>query len=574
MKNTVSFLDKLPDIHEVYHSFGRKAVQARAKNYVIYCRKSLEDHDRKSIPTQLKQCVELARREELNVIGIISEQKSARKYGRPKFTNLLNAINGTEKLECLDPLSGYKQQKGQRPDGIIAWHPDRLSRNMRDAGEIIEMLDEEKLIDLKFAVYAFHNDASGKEHLAMEFARAKGYSDHLQDNVLRGTIAQEMQGKRTKNLPPAFTIIDDEKDPDHLKIIASEYHRYWRDAYRWKLEGKTNGEIAELMMQAGYEPMHQYGGRMRKTAVDKDHVGGHLKNPLHCGWLVPKKSKEPRKADLNELYPDCYNGEEFPVVVTVEDFKRVNPELFSDTAKKPRQHRRQGSYALSGKVYCKIRHDAGVAPFGMTGQTPRGGSKKLSPRFTCQRCKPSHSVNMDDLFEAIAKKIKNLKPTERDHKKFVFAMWEQYQEDLQEEDATRRQLATLKGENEQELKDARATKLNMQFSRKKVSKEDFELIEEEIKSLTVEQKNLQKREAFLNQESLDRYNDLEAFLELTKNASSWWKKANDEQKRRMADTLLLNVEVEGNEVAKVSLKEQFEKWLKRPKDGDGGRWKT
>jgi DNA invertase Pin-like site-specific DNA recombinase len=105
-------------------------------------------------------------------------------------------------------------RKKPRPDGIIAWLPDRLARNMRDAGEIIELLDSGQLADLKFPMYAFHNDSSGKEHLAMEFARAKAYSDHLQDNVLRGLIEQELKGRGTRPLPPAYTVIEDEDSAD------------------------------------------------------------------------------------------------------------------------------------------------------------------------------------------------------------------------------------------------------------------------------------------------------------------------------------------------------------------------
>lgn len=98
------FLDQLPDIREVQFSFGRRAKEQVAKNYVIYCRKSDERDDRTSIPAQLKQCIELARREGLNVIGVIKEQKSARHRGRAKFNNLLSAIKGEEPLLYLEPL--------------------------------------------------------------------------------------------------------------------------------------------------------------------------------------------------------------------------------------------------------------------------------------------------------------------------------------------------------------------------------------------------------------------------------------------------------------------------------------
>ena len=40
-------------------------------------------------------------------------------------------------------------------DGIISYHPDRLSRNMKEAGEIIEMVDLEQIQDLHFKTYQF-----------------------------------------------------------------------------------------------------------------------------------------------------------------------------------------------------------------------------------------------------------------------------------------------------------------------------------------------------------------------------------------------------------------------------------
>jgi DNA invertase Pin-like site-specific DNA recombinase len=241
------------------------------------------------------------------------------------------------------------------PDGIIAWLPDRLARNMRDAGEIIEMLDAQHLKDLRFVMYSFHNDSSGKEHLAMEFARAKAYSDHLQDNVLRGTIPQEIKGRMTRPLPPAFSWEKNAKSADYLKIIPSKFHEHWRNVFRWKLAGKTNEDIATLLRDAGYADRKEYMTKKKTTKIihvkiDGKYVGRHMKNPLHCGLLVTgEDSKEPRRADLNELYPQEFNGEPFPIVVTLADFKKVNPELFSDTAKKGLQQRRRSKYPLGAR---------------------------------------------------------------------------------------------------------------------------------------------------------------------------------------------------------------------------------
>ena len=101
------FIDQLPDIRDVQFTHGRKARDEKGKNYVIYCRQSDESDDRnKSIPDQLVQCINVAKRDGLNVIGIVQEQISARHFGRPKFGNLIRAIKGEEPLnpKYVEPL--------------------------------------------------------------------------------------------------------------------------------------------------------------------------------------------------------------------------------------------------------------------------------------------------------------------------------------------------------------------------------------------------------------------------------------------------------------------------------------
>jgi len=564
------FIDQLPDIRDVQFTFGRKARDQKAKNYVIYCRKSDEKDDRTSIPQQIKQCWDLAEREGLHVIGVISEQKSARHFGRPKFSNLIYAIKDGKPLMCLDVDKASKH----RPDGIIAWKPDRLARNMRDAGEVIELLDAGLLLDLKFVMYSFHNDSSGKEHLAMEFARAKAYSDHLQDNVLRGLIGQEMRGRGTRPLPPAFTTVDNEDSEDYLKIIPSPLHHHWRNAYRWKLEGKTNDQIAALMVADGYESYYTRKKnkvkRTLKAKVDGDYVGRHLKKALHCGlYVAGEKSKEPRRADLNELYPLEFNGEPFPLVVSVEDFKKINPNLFSDTAKNGLKTKRRSNYPLAGKVVCSIRRTQNL-PANLHGATPKGGSLLPSPRFTCDHCNPSHSVNLIELFKAVGEKLKEIKMTEREHKLFVVTAWVRYQSDVAQEQETRSHIAALKGNNTQEITRAREELNSMRHGTPRGTVEEIEVQKNKLKRLGEEQDDLLSREKKLNEDSLARYNELDAFLELSKNASQWWKKAGDEEKIRMGELLILNAVIEGNKVASVSLAEPFAGWAKRYKTNDGG----
>ncbi|MEK7137774.1 MAG: hypothetical protein AAB853_05845 [Patescibacteria group bacterium] len=73
----------------------------------------------------------------------------------------------------------------------------------------------------------------------------------------------------------------------------------------------------------------------------------------------------------------------------------------------------------------------------------------------------------------------------------------------------------------------------------------------------------------IGKKSMQLYNDLDAFLELCKNGSHYWKKALDDKKRILADMIVSNVMVDGDKVASVTLTPQFEEWAKRSKTDDG-----
>lgn len=571
------FIDLLPEVKDVQYEFSRRGIDRKARNYVIYCRESDEDRDStQSIPAQEELCVRLAESQELNVLQVVREKKSARHDNRPAFGNLIRAIKGDEALIGLTAA----QRKLGRPDGIIAWHPDRLSRNMRDGGEIIELLDDEMILDMRFVAYSFHNDSSGKEHLAMEFARAKGYSDLLEDNVLRGTMRQELMGKKTKHLPPAYDFIrGNKRDHDHLKIIASQLHRFWRMAYAWKLEGKTDVQVAQLLKDNGYQAWREYRdkhGKKRKeqVRVNKDYVGRHLDNPIHCGLLIPETSDQLRKVDLNEVYRNRYN-EEFPVCVTLDEFKFLYPNKFSDTASGLSRPGRRTDRPLSGKVLCKTQLEADNLAT-MSYAPSKGGTKKPAHRFFCSRCK-YHSINIKDVFDAVEGKIKEVKISEREHKKFVITHWSQYEAERQQFLYSKRQIQSLKASNDDDIEFQRSILRGMEYGPKPASDDEINSQKLDLQRLEREAVDLIEREKNLVEESIEQYYDTEAFLKLAKDGYLLWKKADENKKRDLGDLLVLNVIVEGGKVALVTLNEPFEGWskdLKEKKIDDGGQYWT
>lgn len=64
-------------------------------------------------------------------------------------------------------------------------------------GEIINMVDEGVIQDLKFATHHFTNDASGKMLLGIAFVLSKEFSDKLYTDVARGTRRRLNQEGKT-----------------------------------------------------------------------------------------------------------------------------------------------------------------------------------------------------------------------------------------------------------------------------------------------------------------------------------------------------------------------------------------
>lgn len=149
--------------------------------YAIYARKSTlgEDRQERSIGDQIKDCVTREiQPNQLNVVQTVEEKCSAKEPDiRPKFRQLVEDV------------------KSGLIDGIISWHPDRLSRNMKEAGEHIDLLDKGILKDLRFATSTFENSPTGKMLLGISFVLSKQYSEHLSESVSRGNKHKTEDGK-------------------------------------------------------------------------------------------------------------------------------------------------------------------------------------------------------------------------------------------------------------------------------------------------------------------------------------------------------------------------------------------
>src|SRR3989338_4609974 len=102
--------------------------------YCLYARKSTESEEKQvlSIDSQIKEMLQLAEREGLEVVTMKRESHSAKETGqRPVFNEIIEELN-----------------QGKF-NGILTWAPDRISRNAGDLGRIVDLMDSGKLHEIR-----------------------------------------------------------------------------------------------------------------------------------------------------------------------------------------------------------------------------------------------------------------------------------------------------------------------------------------------------------------------------------------------------------------------------------------
>src|ERR1700733_6570347 len=135
---------------EIYKSaqtgFANVAIAQKIK-YCLYARKSTESDEKQalSIESQVKEMLQIAEREGLDIVDIRRESHSAKDSGqRPVFKELLEDIRRT------------------RFNGILTWAPDRLSRNAGDLGSMVDLMDQKLLVEIRTYGQQFRNSPNEK----------------------------------------------------------------------------------------------------------------------------------------------------------------------------------------------------------------------------------------------------------------------------------------------------------------------------------------------------------------------------------------------------------------------------
>lgn len=139
--------------------------------YCLYARKSSEDSERQilSIDSQVKEMLQIANRDGLEIVAMKRESHSAKETGqRPVFNEIVEEI------------------RDGKYNGILTWAPDRISRNAGDLGKIVDLMDSGKLLQIRTFGQTFSNNPNEKFLLMILGSQAKLENDSRGVNVKRG----------------------------------------------------------------------------------------------------------------------------------------------------------------------------------------------------------------------------------------------------------------------------------------------------------------------------------------------------------------------------------------------------
>ena len=285
--------------------------------YFAYVRKSTEGEERQALSIESQKDSVKKVCPDSDIVEVLEEKHSAFKpYNRPAFDDMIRRIKLGE------------------AKGIIAWHPDRLSRNEIDASTITYLVRTGIIHDLKFGSYNFDNSPEGIMMLQLALSQSQYFSSKLGKDVKRGLEKKVSLGWLPGVAPEGY--LNDMRLEKGQRTIISDKKRsvVLRKAFDLMLSGTyTAQEVLNILNDEW----------LYKTRKKKKLGGGSLSrsvwysmlsNPFYAGIIV-------------------YNGKESPgkhkPLITIDEFNRIQELLgLRGCKRKPQKY----NFTYSGMFEC------------------------------------------------------------------------------------------------------------------------------------------------------------------------------------------------------------------------------
>jgi site-specific DNA recombinase len=321
--------------------------------YCLYARKSSESEEKQvlSIDSQVKEMLQLAERENLEVVTVKRESHSAKENGqRPIFNEIISEL-----------------EQGKF-NGILTWAPDRISRNAGDLGKIVDLMDAGILQDIRTYGQQFGNNPNEKFLLMILGSQAKLENDNRGINVKRGLRSRVETGLWPGMAPLGYLnqkqmdkkcqiMIDSQRAPVVKKIFEKMAYEKWsgRKIHHW------------LRFELNFKTVGNHN-------LALGNIFRIIQNPFYYGTFeYPKKSG------------NWYQGKHEPIV-TRELFEKANEQLKRDSIQ-----RQSHEFAFTKTMIC------GLCGSGISAEEKykllKNGTTAKYIYYGCGRSKDRHCKN-------------------------------------------------------------------------------------------------------------------------------------------------------------------------------------
>ena len=273
---------------------------------VIYARFSSDKQNEASIEGQLRECMQYAEYNGMQVIGnYIDRAFSAKTDHRPEFQHMIK--------------DSYKNLF----DIVLVWKLDRFSRDRYDSAHYKRILKKNGVRVIS-ATEAISESPEGILLESLLEGCAEYYSAELAVKVRRGMTENALKAKANGIRAPFGYYIDDDDKYQIDETLAPVV----KEIYSLYLEGKRVKEIAKLMNARGI--------KNRGYDMNYNSVFRILTNRKYIG--------EYKFGDI--LLPDA-----IPAIIDKDTFEDVQQRL-KNNKKAPAMHRSEDDYLLTTRLFC------------------------------------------------------------------------------------------------------------------------------------------------------------------------------------------------------------------------------
>ena len=513
--------------------------------YVMYLRKSSEGEDAqaKSLPDQRAECYKYAKYHNLEIAEVIEESASAWTSGnRPKFKAMIKDI-----------------RKGKY-DGILAYHPDRLSRNMLEAGKIIDLLDNGEILSLKFPTLEIENTGNGKLLLGILFTMAKSYTDHQSEVVQRGVDSNHAQGKSngvekwgySRNIATGYY-----EPNDSFEAI--------KEGWNMRLEGHTLNDVIKFWKEkkVSRTPVVSKRNKNPRTVYlhDKNQASRIFKDPFYFGILIQAGKEKDLRTEYGANFKPMISEQDYETVQGMSESK--NRRLF----KMPTIHSKT-FLPLRGMVICNNCESVMVV----------GASKGKTSKYLYYRCEnkecPVKSIRAKYIFEPLYQILDSLEFSDKEYDEYSHYIGRNSEERINSLKIERRSLQSRLNAVERKIESLHKSYLSLSENSPESLRNK---LASEIDGKDDEKISIQDRISEINEILVDADKiriSKDEFLNTLKKLAQQMRNGDARQKDILCRNLFLNTRIDNQKTPSFIWKEPFDQVVKLQEIISGTRERT